>query len=991
MSSTASVRTSRRSLRRRFTKLPRSLVALLAAALALALYALLGFQLAPILLRKQAISWVRERYGRELELGEVFVQPFSFSIALHDLALPDADGQLLIGWQRASLDFQPWASLWQRAFVFRDISLSRPRLRAELRPGGALNLSDLGGADGHEAASTSEPPRLTIEQLSVRDGALEFSDRARQTPFSQRFAPITFSLRGFRTTARGGVFSLSARSAPAQRFWWQGSLALAPEPSSSGRFAWVNVPAAQLAEYLGDALPFAISEGRLAVAGTYQAKLGEHTQADLQLSGIKLEQLAVHVRGAPKERVSVETVQLSDSKVSLQDAQVEIGHVAVSGLSTRAVLEPDGTLNLARLARSSQPDTPSAGPPWRVRVHGLTVAGAVQFEDRGIVPAVKLDIVSLGLALQELTLDPEQPIHGSLQLRLDDQSLLRIAGHATREPAALALEVALEHARVTRLQPYLQPFADLTVHDGRLAFHGHAALSSRAAGPAALEVEGDVVLTGLRTTDNALGQPFVDLERLELKRLKYRNTPESIEVAEVALDRPYARLVLSSQQTLNVSSILHGKTRTPSAVQERAPTAMSLEHPVAKVELGPTQVRVGKISINDMRLSFTDHFIRPNFAAEIHRLRGSLEGLSTDSNAEARLSLVGTLGASAQVSIAGRLRPFAFAQSSDIKVSWQNVPLPVFNPYSGRFAGYSIVRGDLATQLHYKLQKGKLDAQHHIRVDQLTWGEATATKEQAALPVRLATAMLRDRHGVITLDIPVEGNLDDPTFHVGPLLWQAVKNVAVRAATAPFEWLGSLFHGAEKARFVVFVPGDATLDSTDRAQLGSLANALAERPNLHVDVPLAVDRALDRGALVERKYQRELKSTIADELWGARKNAPYSALDQGDRIDVLEALYERLTKSEPELPSAPEPPADSSWSQRRALRRAFTVGALERMTRSAIKVEDRELEQLGLRRANAIEQALTADGKVETHRVLVSSEARAQGDHGRVRVELALQ
>jgi hypothetical protein len=353
--------------------------------------------------------------------------------------------------------------------------------------------------------------------------------------------------------------------------------------------------------------------------------------------------------------------------------------------------------------------------------------------------------------------------------------------------------------------------------------------------------------------------------------------------------------------------------------------------------------------------------------------------------------LAGRLGSSAPVRISGTLRPFAYDAATDLRLGWENVPLAVFNPYSGRFAGHSIVRGDLSSALHYKLKNGKLDAQHHIRLDQLTWGDATDTQESAGLPVRLATAMLRDRNGVIALDIPVQGSLNDPTFRVGPLLWQAVENVAVRAATAPFEWLGSLFEGAERARYVDFAPGDALLTVDSQSELRSLAKALVERPKLQVDVPLGVDRELDRLAIAERKYQRALQNTTASELWGKQKSYAFAALERGDKLEVLEALYEKLTGKEPELPEPPEPPAGSSWSARRAFRKDFSIRTLERMTRAAIEVAPAELAELGLRRADAIEQTLVADGQLDTTRVLVSSTGRVRGQDGKVRFELALQ
>ena len=104
---------------------------------------------------------------------------------------------------------------------------------------------------------------------------------------------------------------------------------------------------------------------------------------------------------------------------------------------------------------------------------------------------------------------------------------------------------------------------------------------------------------------------------------------------------------------------------------------------------------------------------------------------------------------------------------------------------------------------------------------------------------------------VIDLNLPVEGTLDDPTFRVGPVVWQIVKNLVVKIVTAPFAFLGSLFEGAEDAQFVVFAPGDPALTPEQQASLAALARGLAERPQLRITVPAVQVAALPRGARVE--------------------------------------------------------------------------------------------------------------------------------------------
>ena len=81
------------------------------------------------------------------------------------------------------------------------------------------------------------------------------------------------------------------------------------------------------------------------------------------------------------------------------------------------------------------------------------------------------------------------------------------------------------------------------------------------------------------------------------------------------------------------------------------------------------------------------------------------------------------------------------------------------------------------------------------------------------LPLKLAVALLKDRNGVIDIDLPMTGSLDDPKFRMGPLIWKAFVGLLTKAATAPFALLGSLFGGGEEMNLIEFEPGSAALDA----------------------------------------------------------------------------------------------------------------------------------------------------------------------------------
>ena len=235
-------------------------------------YAAAGFLAVPYFARKSAVNFVRTHYGRTLSVGEIRFNPFTLTLDVRSVALPDADGQTLLSFGRLRVALQLAASLWRLGPSFGDIVLEQPYVRAVTRPGGELNLADLGKGfppSPPQAQKPAQPPRLYIQRLAVLAGTVVFEDRARPTPFLAELKPIIFELRDFSTrAATGDGYALEAASPEGERLTWNGTVHLAPF-ASRGVFEVANLKAGTVWKYLRGSLPFEIASGTAAFKGDY--------------------------------------------------------------------------------------------------------------------------------------------------------------------------------------------------------------------------------------------------------------------------------------------------------------------------------------------------------------------------------------------------------------------------------------------------------------------------------------------------------------------------------------------------------------------------------------------------------------------------------------------------------------------------------------------------------------------------------------------------
>ncbi len=319
---------------------------------------------------------------------------------------------------------------------------------------------------------------------------------------------------------------------------------------------------------------------------------------------------------------------------------------------------------------------------------------------------------------------------------------------------------------------------------------------------------------------------------------------------------------------------------------------------------------------------------------------------------------------------------------TDLAMSFRNMELSIFNPYSGKFAGYAISKGKLTTELAYKIDGGHLDAKHHIIIDQLEFGEKTASKDAVTLPVKLAVALLKDRNGVIDLNFPVGGSLDDPSFKLGPVVWQVVKNLLLKAVTAPFALLGSLFGGGPDLQYLDFHPGSDALDETGAAKIAVIVKALKERPQLKLEVPIATFGDLDGSALAEAQFRRELDAE-PEKATPASRSAPvvpYVELDPAAKLKRLTAWYLAQVGQPPVFPTPQKPDPTPA-----------RVEFLEAELRSRVVLDAAALKTLAEARALAVQGALLADSGIDPARVFLVANDKVKAEAGLVRLELSLQ
>ncbi len=869
-------------------------------ALVLICYSLLGFLILPGIAQRIANQQLANYATVPASLQRIEFNPFSLELTLFDLRIGAQDDRQL-AFERLYLDLQ-WNSLWQRTLHLAAVQLVAPHAEVRFAEDGTLNLGQL--FDVPETPPSADDERelfpLRIDQLQLVRGHLAFRDRRPSEPIELVYDSLDLELHNLATRTDGSADArLTATGASGGRIDWQGDLNVQPL-ASRGQLQVSKLPLKDFWPYVRDAAPLVLREGSIDLSTRYHLDLSDGLALTLDSAQAAVAPLALDSPDGRK-LVRLERLELSETTLDLARRQVSIGKLRSRHLETWAAREADGELDWQKLfAAGPSPsnadeqiadsETQTAGEPWQVLLQDAQLRDyRVHLADRVPDDEVQLELGPLNLDISDFDSLATRPFSLKLDTGVGRQGAFQAQGQLQLNPISGQLAVTTRDIDLRIAQAYLSPLVSLELRSGMLSSELQVDLQGTE--PLAFSVRGSVDATQLHTLDTINNRDFVKWQRLQLSGLDYQH-PRSLDIERIDLRQPYARFVVNPDLSTNLNDLL---------VKRDEPAAQDASKQQAAE---PLAIRIGGINIADGSANFADFSLRPPFVTAIQSLNGDIGVLSNREQKAASVNIAGKVDQYAPVSIKGSLTPFDPLQSLDIATSFRQVELTTLTPYSGKFAGYRIRKGRLNLDLHYRIEQGRLNAENKVVLEQLQLGEKVDSPDAVDLPVRLAVALLKDSKGTISIELPVQGNLNDPEFSVMPIVWQTLRNLVVRAAQAPFKFIAGLAGGGDAdLSHVAFAGASSELDGNARETLDTLAAALVERPALRLEVEGMANAAIDGPMLAEQRLQQEFRETQYRILQRRGDKVPPDPaeirIETSEEAPLLEGIYRSRLNQQP--------------------------------------------------------------------------------------------
>lgn len=720
-------------------------------------------------------------------------------------------------------------------------------------------------------------------------------------------------------------------------------------------------------------------------------------QLQTQLNAIALKSAAFK-----KPVATLKQIALAQGDIGIDKQQVAIDSIVLSGLNTEVIQPKQGALNwqtvLENKTLKASPSKPNSGndtsSDWVVNLGKLALnQSQLHIEDQTPSQPVRLDLEKIGLELRNVSLNLNKPVPVIASFSVKQGGQFNTQGSLTPAPFKSTLNLKLNNLAFSPFAPYINQYAKLTLVSGAASVSGKVFMQQQKA--FALNFDGGFQVQKIALNEETGNAQFLAWEQLASDDVAFSLAPNKLHIGALKVQHPAGKFIIHEDKTTNISRILRSadtaapaptedttvkavapKTSTSasnsmlaqaSAAAPKTTVANNNVQPASPATLQATgedsfPVNIETTRIQDAELEFADLSLTPQFGTKIHSLNGVINSISTNADATAQLELDGKVDEYGAAKIRGALQPFKATQFTDVKLAFTNLEMNRLTPYSGKFAGRRIDSGKLSVDLEYKIKQRQLAGENKFVINKLVLGERVESKDAADLPLDLAIAILEDSDGVIDLDLPISGSLDDPQFSYGSIVWKAIKNVLTKIVTAPFRALGKLFGGSgDNLDAIVFEPGQAKLSPPEQEKLASVSKALGKRLGLALTISPAYDAVLDKRAIQELTLRQQVADEMGIKLEAGQQAGPID-LTNPKVQKAIDSLHDDLTNKGllKRLKEKFETPEAGHYQ-----------AAQEKLAQS-VEVKESDLKQLALQRGEAIRDALVAGG-IDAQRIRINT------------------
>lgn len=889
------------------------------------LYTLVGFFLIPYIVKTQAIKNLDNLLITKTSIEKVKFNPFDMKLEIDSFSLKENENTL-ISLDKLVLDFAVLKSIHESHISFKDLVLDKPFANAILNEENEINLAKLlkpseAKTDEPENSSNeSSIPNFKISKLQIKEGNFLFNQifNGKTTSTSLNGFNYTFYEVGTYKNALAS-HNLVTKINKDTQLNIKGGFRLIPF-KMYGKVKLENLKANEYLGYSKDLLNFTIANPNLNLDFGYKIDTSKDLLLYVDNMNFKLNNLKLIKE--KEEIITLSALNISDLNLDLAKQKIDIESISLDKLIANIVSNKSNKLNLDNLVNIKKEkevkDENNESKPWFISLNDFSLNNSQAYfndmKNKMRVTTKNIDIVVKNSIVNNKDINVESLNLKNINVNIKDKTDIKLNN----------INVALK---------------DISYINNEV------------------KISNTKLSTKNIQIDDKLSKTNINAKNIDVHINNLLQNNKVLKLSSIDLNKPIASIVLGKKEQQKAEDKKENKTK----VNTKKPTDKKSSSKAINLDIGP-------VNIKNAQLSFQDKNLPIPFKTNITKLNGKISELKSNSSKPSKLKVEGKIDKYGYTRITGLVDHRNIKNLTDVNMIFKNIEVKNFTPYTGKFVGRKLDGGKLNLNLKYNIKKSNLEASNSIIITDIKLGDVVESVDAMSLPLELGIALLEDSDGVIDLDIPISGDLDNPQFSIGPIVWKAVTNLIVKAVSAPFSFLASLLGiDEDEINSAEFIYGESKVIDSEKESLDKIAKAFAKRPNIALKITGAYDKTKDTTALqylkIENLLKEDMKKIKAEDPYLVALEKRYLTLEEKTKLKELKKTFMIKTKEKKEI-----------------FDKDSYVKYLKEKIVKSIEIKENELNLLAQNRIKSIIAYLDEAHGIKSNRVIVIDEIKILDD-----------
>lgn len=939
------------------------------------LYTLIGFFLVPYIIETKVPKIVNNNMNASFYLKSATFNPYTFNLAIYGIELSSKDKKKIFSLEKFTADLEV-SSLIMGYIHFKDIEFISPSIHIVYSKNKKLNLLEIikPKTDSNVTDSSSKPPRILLDKIGIQDGLLSYEDYSNPTPYDVLVHDVELVVNAIDTDDKNSTDAHASFSVFRAVLNDGGYIKLTNKIQSitpavlDGDFNFQSSKLYTQWKYLKDKLNIEVADGTADIHLNYYFNSDDLDNLQINNGSLKLSKLRIKPKNEPFDILNIDELKIEDIAAMPMKKSVNVNSVSIFGLNASIKRVGDAKVDWQKYIKINEDKivqnenkkediNESANYSFALKNFDLKSSN-ISFDDKTLHSKAVTRLNKIELHVSDIDLEKEGVFKYEFKTGVNNDGTIQANGEVQNSFLKQNGTIEIDRVSLKFLNPYIEEYAYLNLKNGYFNLKAKESYEYSATSP-------DLLIIGSLRIDDLLLNNTMDKSRLlSFKELSFNPytfeyAPDRLYIDKVVVDSLYVDTVINKDKTTNFSRLSKIKPDKNSTKDDN------------KTKQKPFPLKIMSIYVKNSSADFQDLSLPLKFKTHIHDLNGKVTSVSSRAEETSSADLDGIVDQYGSAKITGSINSANPKLHTNMSVVFRNLDLSNLSAYSANFAGYKIDKGKLFLDLGYKIENAKLNASNSIIIKKIKLGDTIKDDNVTVLPLRLAVALLENSDGIIDIDLPIKGDMDNPDFMYGALVWKTLRGLITKAVTAPFKLLGSLVGiDGESLDSIEFEAGKSVLLPPEIEKLDNLAKALVLRPKIGLKVIAIYDSELDKKAMQKAK----LFEYLLKESAGINKEEDKNSIN----IKMLEAVYVKhtaLDKLDEMRSKLKEQYTDINHFNQKYLEKLIEEDSL------FMAVDDDQLKSLAQSRAKSIFDYLTMMQHINADRVVINKiEAAKKGD-----------